>query len=82
VILEPGIAKDYALLSKTGDSEKCPFGVGLVAEDYIYHFGDLTSFIGGAIYVVHWYGMRDAPSANAFCIDKVFIYEVAHSSGV
>ena len=82
MVLEPGIAKDHALLSKAGDGEECPFRVGLVLEDYIYHFGDLTCFVGGAVHVVYWYGTEDAPGANAFCTDKVFIYEVACSSGV
>jgi len=53
VVLEPGIAKDHALLSEARDSEECPFRVGFVTEDYIYHFGDLTCLIGGAVYVVH-----------------------------
>jgi len=56
VILELCIAKDHALLSKAGDGKECPFGVDLVAEDYIYYFRDLTCFIGGAVYVVYWYG--------------------------
>jgi len=49
VVLEPGIAKDYTLLSKAGDGKECPFGVDLVTENYIYHFGDLTYFVKGAI---------------------------------
>jgi len=44
VVLEPGIAKDHALLSEAGNSEECPFRVGFVIEDYIYHFGDLICF--------------------------------------
>ena len=56
MILELCIAKDHALLSKAGDGKECPFGVDLVAEDYIYYFRDLTCFIGGAVYVVYWYG--------------------------
>jgi len=82
VVLEPGIAKDHTLLSKAEDGKECPFRVGLVMEDYIYHFGDLTCFIGGAVHVVHRYRTGDALGANAFHMDKVFIYEVAHSSGV
>jgi len=82
VVLEPGIAKDHALFSKARDSKECPFRVGLVIEDYIYHFGDLTCFIGGAIYIIHWYRAGDALGANAFHMDKVFIYEVACSSEV
>jgi len=30
VVLEPGIAKDHALLSEAGDGEECPFGVSFV----------------------------------------------------
>ena len=82
MVLEPGIAKDHALLSKAGDSEECPFGVGFVVEDYVYYFGDLTCLVGGAVHVVHWYGVRDTLGAHTFHIDKVFIYEVAHSSRV
>jgi len=82
VVLEPDIAKDHALLSKTGDGKKCPFGVGFVTKDYVYYFGDLTSLIGGAVHVVHQYGMRDILGANIFRMDKVLIYEVAYSSGV
>jgi len=53
VVLELSVAKDHALPFKAGDSEECPFGVGLVMENYVYHFGDLPCFIGGAVYVVH-----------------------------
>jgi len=82
VVLELGISEDYALLSKAENGEECSLGVGFVTEDYIYHFGDLTCLIGGAIHVVHQYKARDAPGTNTFHTDKVFIYEVAHSSGV
>ena len=82
VVLEPGIAEDHALFSETGDGEECPFRVGLVMEDYIYHFGDLTCLIGEAIHIVHRYGTRDALGVNVFRSDEVSIYEVAHSSRV
>jgi len=82
VVLEPGVTEDYTLPSEAGDSEECPFGVSFLIEDYIYHFGDLTSLVGGAVHVVHWYGARDALGTNTFCMDKVLIYEVAHSSRV
>jgi len=82
IVLEPGIAKDHTLLSKAGDSEECSFRVGLVLKDYIHYFEDLTCFVGGAVHIVYWYGIEDAPGANAFCTDKVFIYEVAYSSRV
>jgi len=82
VVLEPSVAEDHALLSKAGDSEECPFGVGLVMENYVYHFGDLPCFVGGAVHIVHWYGARDALGANTLCTDKIFIYEATHSSGV
>jgi len=82
VVLEPGITEDHVLLSKAGDSEEHPFGVGFVAEDYVYNFRNLVCLVGGAVHVVHWYGARDAPSVNTFCMDKVSIYEVARSSGV
>jgi len=49
VVLEPGIAEDHALLSKTGDSEEHPFGVSFVTEDYIHHFRDLICLVGGAV---------------------------------
>jgi len=82
VVLEPGITEDHVLLSEAGDSEEHPFGVGFVAEDYVYNFGDLACLVGGAIHVVHRYGARDAPSVNTFRTDEVSIYEVARSSGV
>ena len=82
VVLEPGITENYTLPSKARNSKERPFGVGFVIEDYVYHFGDLTGLIGGAVHVVQWYGARDAPGANTFHMDKVLIYEVAHSSGV
>ena len=82
MVLEPDIAEDHVLLSEARDGKERPFGVGLIIEDYIHHFGDLTCFIGEAIQVVYWYGIRDAPGANTLCMDKVFIYEAAHSSGV
>ena len=82
VVLEPGITKDHILPSEAGDSEECPFRVGFVTENYIYHFRDLTCLVGGAVYVVHWYGARDALGVNTFRLDKVSIYEVACSSRV
>jgi len=82
VVLEPSITKDHVLPSEAGDSEECPFGVGFVTENYVYYFRDLACLIGGTVYVVHWYGMRDAPGINTFLTDKVSIYEVACSSRV
>jgi len=82
VVLEPGITEDHVLLSKVGDSEERPFGVGFAAEDYVYNFGDLACLVGGTVHVIHQYGVRDAPSVNTFRSDKVSIYEVARSSGV
>ena len=82
VVLELGITEDHVLPSEAGDNEEHPFGVGFVTEDYIYHFRDLICLVGGAIYVVHQYGARDAPGVNAFHLDEVSIYEVARSSGV
>jgi len=77
MILEPGIAKDQ--FSEAGDGKECSFRVGLVIENYIYHFRDLICFVGGVVHVVHWYGTEDALGVDVFHMDKVFIYEVAHS---
>jgi len=82
VILEPDITEDHVLLSKAADSEERPFGVGFVAEDYIYNFGDLACLVGGPVHIVHRYGARDAPSVNTFRPYEVSIYEVACSSRV
>ena len=82
VVLEPGITEDHVLPSEAGDSEECPFGVGFVTENHVYYFRDVTCLVGGAVHIVHQYGARDALGVNAFCSDKVSIYEVAHSSGV
>jgi len=82
MVLEPGIAMDHALLPEAGDDKEHLFRAGLVTEDYIYHFGDLFCFVGGAVHIVHWYGTGDAPGADTLCTNKVFIYEATHSSGV
>jgi len=82
VVLEPGITEDHALPSEAGDSEKRPFRVGFVMENHVYHFRDLTCLVGGAVHVIHRYGLRDALGVNVFRSDKVLIYEVAHGSGV
>ena len=82
VVLEPGITEDHVLPSEARDSKKHPFGVGFVTENHVYHFRDLTYLVGGAIYVVHQYGARDALGVNAFRLDEVSIYEVACGSGV
>jgi len=82
VVLEPGITEDHVLPSEARDSEERPFGVGFVTKNYVYHFGDLTCLIGGAVHVVHQYGVRDALGVNTFCSDEVSIYEIAHSSRV
>jgi len=82
MVLELGIAEDHALLPEVRDGEKCPFRVGLITEDYIHHFRDLSYFVREAIHVEHRYGTRDAPGTNAFCTDKILVYEVAGGSGV
>jgi len=82
VVLEPGITEDHVLLSEAGDSKEHPFEVGFVTENYVYNFGDLVCLVGGAVHVVHRYGVKDAPGVNTFCTDEVSIYEVAHSSRV
>jgi len=82
VVLEPGITEDHVLLPEAGDSEERSFGVGFVAEDYVYNFGDPACFVGGAVHIVYWYGARDAPSINTFHPYEVSIYEVARSSRV
>ena len=53
IVLEPGVAKDHALLFEIGYSEEHPFGVGFVMEDYVHHFRDLTSLIRGAVHIVY-----------------------------
>jgi len=82
MVLEPGVAKDHALLPKVRDSKEHPFGVGLITEDYIHYFGDLSCFVRGAVHVEHWYETRDAPGTNTFCTDKILVYEVADGSEV
>jgi len=82
MVLEPSVAEDHALLPKIRDGKEHPFGVGLITEDHIYHFRDLSCFVRRAVYIEYQYGTRDVPDANTLCTDKVFIYEVACSSGV
>jgi len=82
MVLEPGVAEDHALLPEVRDGEEHPFRVGLVMEDYIHHFRDLSCFVRGAIHIEYWYGARDALGTNILCTDKIFVYEVARSSGV
>jgi len=82
MVLEPGVAKDHVLLPEVGDSEERPFRVGLITEDYIYHFRDLPRFVRGAVYVEHRYGTRNAPGTDTFHTDKILVYKVASGSGV
>ena len=82
MVLEPGVAEDHVLLPEVGDGEERPFGVGLITEDYIHHFGDLLCFVRGAVYVEHRYGTRDAPGTDTFCTDKILVYKVASGSRV
>jgi len=82
MVLETGVAEDHALLSKVGDGKERPFRVGFITENYIYHFRDSFCFIRGAVHVEHRYGMRDALGANTLRMNKIFVYEVASSSGV
>jgi len=82
MVLEPGVAEDHALLPEVRDGKKRPFGVGLIMEDYIHHFRDLSCFIRGAIHVERQYGTRDAPGTNTFHMDKILVYEVASGSRV
>ena len=82
VVLEPGITENHVLFSETGDSKERPFGVGFVTENHVYHFRNLTCLVGGAVHIVHWYGVKDALGVNAFRLDEVSIYKVARSSGI
>ena len=82
VVLEPGVTKNHVLPSEARDSEERPFGVGFVIENHVYHFRDLTYLVGGTVYIVHRYGVRDAPGVNIFRLDEVSIYEVACSSRI
>ena len=82
MVLERGVAKDHALLPEVGDGEERPFRVGLITEDYIHHFGDLSCFIREAVHVEHRYGARNALGANILHTDKIFVYEVTRSSEV
>jgi len=82
MVLEPGVAEDHALLPEVRDGEERPFGVGFITEDHVYHFRDLSGFVRGTVHVEHWYGARDVPDANTLRTDKIFIYEIACSSGV
>ena len=82
MVLEPGVAKDHALLPEAGDGEEHPFRVGLIMENYVYYFRDLPCFVRGAVHVKYQYGSRDVLGANTLRTDKVFIYKVACSSGV
>ena len=82
MVLEPGVTEDHALLPEVRDSKEYPFRVGLITEDHVYHFRDLSCFVRGTVHIEHWYGARDVLGTNTLCTDKVFIYEVACSSGV
>jgi len=82
MVLEPGVAEDHALLPEVRDGEERPFGVGLITEDYIHHFRDLSCFIRGAFYIEHRYGARDVLGTNTFHTDKILVYEVAGGSRV
>jgi len=82
MVLEPGVAKDHALLPEVRDGKEHPFGVGLIIENYIHYFGDLSCFVRGAVHVEHWYGTRDALGTNTFRMDKILVYKVAGGSGV
>jgi len=70
MVLEPGIAKDHALLPKVGDGEERLFGVGFITEDYIHYFRDLSCFVRGAVHIEHQYGARDALGATPFIWTK------------
>jgi len=82
MVLEPGVAEDHALLPEVKDSKEHPFGVGLIMEDYIHHFGDLSCFVRRAVHIEHQYGTRDAPGTNTFHMDKILVYKVTGGSGV
>jgi len=82
MVLEPGVAEDHALLSEVRDGKERPFGVGLIMENYIHHFRDLSCFVRGAVHIEHRYRTRDALGTNTFHTDKILVYEVAGGSKV
>ena len=53
MVLEPGVAEDHVLLPEVRDGKECPFRVGLIMENYIYHFRDSSCFVREAIHVEH-----------------------------
>jgi len=82
MVLEPSVAEDHALLPEVRDGKERPFGVGLIMEDYVHYFGDLSCFVRGAVHVEHQSGTRDTLGTNTFYMDKILVYEVAGGSGV
>jgi len=82
MVLEPGVAEDHALLPEVRDGKERPFRVGLIMEDYIYYFKDLSCFVRGAVHVEHQYGTRNALGTNTLRTDKILVYEVAGGSRV
>jgi len=82
MVLEPGVAEDHALLPEVRDGKERPFRVGLIMEDYIYYFKDLSCFVRGAVHVEHRYGTRNALGTNTLRTDKILVYEVAGGSRV
>ena len=49
VVLEPVVAEDQALFPKSRDSQKHPFRVSLVLENYIHDLRNLSCLVGGAV---------------------------------
>jgi len=61
VILEPVIAQDQTLFSKSGDGQEHSLGVSLVAENYVHNFGDLSCLIRGTVNIEDRDVMRESP---------------------
>ena len=52
MVLEPGVAKDHALLPEVRDGKEYSFRVDLVMEDYIHHSSTLNTGMGQEMFQV------------------------------
>ena len=70
------------MLPKSGDSQKHPFGVSLVAENYVHELGNLSCLIRETVNIKDWDITRECLSVHSFQTDEISVNEASGHSTV
>ena len=65
------------MLPKSGDGQKHPFRMSLLAENYVHDLRNLSCLVWGTINIENWDVMQEGPSVHSFRMDKISVNEAS-----